>query len=97
MEDNNINPRRVDEIVELIMAHEHDAVIDAGATSFVALAQYMITNQIPALFHELGRTRAVHVPIVGGPAFLETLQGFRSLVSQFPNPCRIPFRDQRNF
>lgn len=89
MEDNNINPRRFDEIVELIMAHEHDAVIDAGATSFVALAHYMITNQIPALFHELGRSLVIHVPIVGGPAFLDTLQGFHALVSQFPEPCRI--------
>ena len=89
MEDNNINPRRFDEIVELIMAHEHDAVIDAGATSFVALAHYMITNQIPALFHELERTLVVHVPVVGGPAFLDTLKGFHDLVRQFPDPCRI--------
>ena len=49
------------------MAHEHDAVIDAGATSFVALAHYMITNQIPALFHELGRTLVVHVPSSADP------------------------------
>jgi hypothetical protein len=90
-------PGRFDEIVELITAHEHDAAIDAGATSFVALAHYMITNQIPALFHELERTRVVRVPIVGGPAFLDTLQGFHGLVSQFPDRCRFPFRDQRNF
>lgn len=89
MQDNNINSRRFDEIVELVMAQQRDAVIDSGATSFVALAHYMITNQIPALFHELGRSLVLHVSVVGGPAFLDTLQGFNALVSQFPDPCRF--------
>src|SRR4051794_1715904 len=38
MQDNNINPRRFDEVVELVMARPQDAVIDNGASSFVALA-----------------------------------------------------------
>lgn len=89
MEEMNINPGRFDKVVELVMSNPHDAVIDAGATSFVALAHYMISNQIPALFHELGRKLVLHVPVVGGPAFLDTLQGFHALVSQFPDTARI--------
>lgn len=89
MQDNNINPRRFDEIVELVMAEPRDAVIDSGATSFVALAHYMITNQIPTLFHELGRSLVLHVTVVGGPAFVDTMQGFNALISQFPDPCRF--------
>jgi hypothetical protein len=75
MDDNNINPRRFDEfdeIVELIMVLEHDAVIDAGATSFLALAHYMITNQIQALFHELERTPYSTFPSSAGPHFSHT-------------------------
>jgi len=50
LEDNNINLRRFDEIFELIMAHEHDAVIDAGATSFLALAHYMTRTRSQRCF-----------------------------------------------
>jgi hypothetical protein len=89
LQDDAINPRCFDEVIELIMAEQRDAVIDNGASSFVPLAHYLLTNQIPALLDELGRSLVLHVLITGGPAILDTLHGLHALVRQFPEPCRF--------
>lgn len=89
MQDDTINPRRFDEVVELIMAEPRHAVVDNGASSFVPLAHYLLSTGIPALLDELGRELVLHVLITGGPAILDTLHGFKELVRHFPVPCRF--------
>jgi hypothetical protein len=84
-----IDPRRFDEVIELIMAGERDVVIDNGASSFVALAHYMLTTQIPELLQENGRELVLHVSVVGGPSARDTLHGLKALVGQFPDPCKF--------
>lgn len=89
LENEEINPRRFDEMMELVMSQSQDAVIDNGASSFVPLAHYLLSNETPALLQELGRTLVLHVVITGGPATLDTLHGFSELVRQFPEPSRF--------
>jgi hypothetical protein len=84
MENDEINPRKFDELIEIIAATEGDVVIDNGASSFVPLSHYLISNQVPALLAEMGRQLVVHVVITGGQALLDTVSGFAQLVSQFP-------------
>jgi hypothetical protein len=79
-----INPRSFDTLVEMIASSTNDVIIDNGASSFVPLSHYLISNQVPALLAEMGHELVVHTVITGGQAFLDTMGGFSQLVSQFP-------------
>lgn len=84
MEGDEINSRNFDSLVELIARSKDDVVIDNGASSFVQLSHYLISNQVPALFAEMGHQLVVHTVITGGQALLDTVSGFAQLVTQFP-------------
>ena len=85
MQGDEINPRNFDALVELIAPSEHDVIIDNGASSFVPLAHYLISNLVPALLVEIGHTLIVHTVITGGQALLDTVSGFAQIITQFPS------------
>lgn len=85
MQGDEINPRNFDALVELIAPSKHDVIIDNGASSFVPLAHYLISNQVPALLVEMGHTLIVHTVITGGQALLDTVSGFAQIITQFPS------------
>lgn len=85
LQDEEIDPRSFDQLVELISQAKGDVVIDNGASSFVPLSAYLITNQVPALLHEMKHQLVVHTVITGGQAQSDTLHGFTQLVKQFPS------------
>ena len=89
MDGDEINSRNFDSLVELIAPSKDDVVIDNGASSFVPLSHYLVTNQVPALLHEMGHELVVHTVITGGQALVDTLSGFAQLASQFP--AEAPF------
>ena len=84
MQGDEINPRNFDTLVELIAPSKDDVIIDNGASSFVPLAHYLISNQVPTLLVEMGHTLVVHTVVTGGQALLDTISGFAQLISQFP-------------
>lgn len=84
MEADEIDPRSFDTLVELIAASKGDVIIDNGASSFVPLSHFLISNQVPALLTEMGHELVVHTVVTGGQALLDTVSGFSQLVSQFP-------------
>ena len=85
MEDDEINPRSFDTLVEMIAAAKGDVIIDNGASSFVPLSHFLISNQVPALLVEMDRQLVVHTVITGSQALLDTVSGFAQLASQFPD------------
>lgn len=89
MEEEEINPRGFDALIDLVAQAQGDAIIDNGASSFVPLSHYLISNQIPALLAELDHLLVVHTVITGGQALLDTISGFAHLVSQFPPETRF--------
>jgi hypothetical protein len=82
-----INTRNFDALIEMIASTENDVIIDNGASSFVPLSHYLISNQVPALLQEMGRELVVHTIITGGQALLDTVSGFAQLATQFPGEC----------
>lgn len=84
MEADEIDPRSFDTLVELIAASRGDVIIDNGASSFVPLSHFLVSNQVPALLTEMGHELVVHTVVTGGQALLDTVSGFSQLVSQFP-------------
>lgn len=87
MEGEDIAPRRFDQLVEVIAGttDQEDVIIDNGASSFVPLSSYLITNDVPALLHRMGHQLVVHTVITGGQALVDTVHGFAQLVKQFPD------------
>jgi len=84
MDGDEINPRHFDSLVELIAPSTVDVIIDNGASSFVPLSHYLISNQVPALLQEMGHELVVHTVITGSQALTDTVNGFAQLATQFP-------------
>ncbi|MFU8797096.1 MAG: conjugal transfer protein TraL [Gammaproteobacteria bacterium] len=89
MNDDEINPRNFDTLVELIAHSKDDVVIDNGASSFVPLTHYLITNQVPNLLQEMGHEMIVHTVITGSQALLDTISGFAQLAKQFSKEAKF--------
>ncbi len=84
IEGDEINPRNFDAMVEVIAQSKNDVIIDNGASSFVPMSHYLISNQVPALLAEMGFDLIIHTVVTGGQALLDTINGFAHLTSQFP-------------
>ncbi|MBY0243105.1 MAG: conjugal transfer protein TraL [Burkholderiaceae bacterium] len=84
MEDNEINTRNFDALIETLAPLTDTAIIDNGATSFVPLSHYLVSNQVPALLAEMGHELVIHTVITGGQAMLDTVSGFVDLALHFP-------------
>jgi CobQ/CobB/MinD/ParA nucleotide binding domain len=84
MEAEEINPRSFDSLIEMIATAKDDVIIDNGASSFVPLSHFLISNQVPALLLEMGHELVIHTVITGGQALLDTVSGFSQLATQFP-------------
>lgn len=87
MDGDEINTRNFDALIELIAQTDGDVIIDNGASSFVPLSHYLISNQVPALLQDMGHEMVVHTVVTGGQALKDTVNGFTQLASQFPEEC----------
>ena len=65
MQGDEIQTRNFDTLVELIAPSKDDVIIDNGASSFVPLTHYLISNQVPALLQDMGHEMVVHTVITG--------------------------------
>lgn len=83
MDGDEINSRNFDSLVEKIAGAESDVIIDNGASSFVPLSHYLLSNQVPALLQEMGHELIVHTVITGSQALYDTLTGFTQLITNF--------------
>ena len=84
MDGDEINPRRFDAMVEIIASSEQDVIIDNGASAFIPMTHYLISNRVPALLAGMGHELVLHTVVTGGQALLDTVNGFGQLAGQFP-------------
>ena len=91
MEGREINPRRFDLLVEKISnaAPDQHVIIDNGASSFLPLADYMISYDVPGLLKEMGHEICLHSVITGGQGQDDTLQGLLELLKNFSLPIAV--------
>ena len=84
LQNDEINTRNFDMLIELIAESPEEAIIiDNGASTFVPLSHYLLSNDIPALLTEMGCELFIHSVITGGQAQLDTVSGFAQLAKQF--------------
>jgi len=89
MSGDEIDPRKFDDLIELIAKAKSDVIIDNGASTFVSMSHYLISNQIPALLLDMGHELVIHTVITGSQALLDTLNGFVHLIKQFPKEAQF--------
>lgn len=89
LEGDEINSRHFDSLVDLIAISKDDVIVDNGASSFVPLTHYLLSNQVPQLLHEMGHQVLVHTVITGGQALLDTVNGFNHVAGQFPDIAKF--------
>lgn len=83
LEGDEINTRNFDALVEQISRAKEDIIIDNGASSFVPLSHYLISNKVPLLLKEMGHPFVIHTVVTGGQALLDTTNGLNSLALNF--------------
>lgn len=89
LENEEINPRKFDEIIELIAGSKGDTVIDNGASSFIALSTYIKEMGIPEIIQGLGHELIIHTVITGGQAFNDTLVGFAQIANHLSGQAKF--------
>lgn len=85
MDGDEINTRKFDELIEWVSTATGDMVIDNGASSFIPLSSYLVSNDVPALIQSMGHKLVVHTVITGGQAHTETISGLETLLKFFPS------------
>lgn len=89
LEGNTIVEEKFDALTLRIFDEHSNFVIDNGASSFVALNNYMIENDIASMIADHGKQVVIHAVIAGGSALDETMTGFADLVEQMPEQVQI--------
>ena len=92
MDGRDINPRRFDLLVERIAsagAESDHVIVDNGASSFLPLADYMLSYDVPGLLAEMGHELWLHSVITGGQGQDDTLAGLLSLLENFAAPVVV--------
>ena len=89
IEGDEIKTRNFDMMIELIAGSENDVIIDNGASSFVPLSHYLISNKVPELLKEMGHELIIHTVVTGGQSLMDTVSGFSQLISQFPDEAQF--------
>ncbi|AWK88635.1 conjugal transfer protein TraL [Azospirillum thermophilum] len=89
LQGNQINTRRFDEMMELLMSSDTSVVVDNGAASFLPLTSYMLENGVADLLAASGRQLVVHTVVTGGQAIMDTLTGFDQLARQLPDTAQM--------
>ncbi|MBO4576720.1 MAG: conjugal transfer protein TraL [Neisseriaceae bacterium] len=86
-EDNNINRREFDTLVEKLLGNgDNIAVIDNGSASCNPLMSYAIENDMISLLGSNGVEVFFHIPLYGGDALIDTLNGLNAIITQLPVP-----------
>jgi hypothetical protein len=85
----SIDERKFDELMEQIVSEDASFVIDNGASSFIALSNYIIENDAISVMIESGKKVVIHTVVTGGQAMKDTLRGFSQLAAQLPAEARL--------
>ena len=85
-EQNDINRREFDTLVERLLSDDNGiAVVDNGAATFIPLMSYFMENDLVSLLAESGVELIFHIPLYGGDALQDTLQGLSATLEQLSN------------
>ncbi|WP_432784833.1 Protein TraL [Oligella sp. MSHR50489EDL] len=88
-ENKNIDKSKFDDLIEILDKYnaEEIVVIDNGASSFVPFRSYIKDSDILNFIkNEMNYKVIIHVPIVGGQAQQDTVDGCKEILADLNNP-----------
>lgn len=88
-EDMNIDRSRFDALIEAMLEHEGDCVVDNGSSSFLPMMSYMLENNVIDILRDAGKTVVIHSVLIGGLGIEETTRGILSLLKAKAAPLVI--------
>lgn len=69
-------------------------LVDTGSGDFLAINGYMIQNEIPAVFNELGKKLIIHVPLNFNQAKADTMKCLVGLLSNHPSTTVVIWENE---
>ena len=84
-----VNPRAFDALLNGIAQETSDFIVDSGASSFLALTDYLLETRAIEALVEIGKEIHLHTVITGGQALRDTLKGFDSLARHAPPEAKL--------
>lgn len=88
-DDGNIDTRRFDDLYEITLNHPGPTVVDFGSSSFIPFTAYSCENDLFSTIQEYGRKLVLHVPVVGGQAANDTMDGLEHLLKTQNGPVVV--------
>lgn len=80
-ENQDVDSRAFDALIEKLITHEGCAVVDNGASTFIPMAAYLADNGVVELLKESGKTVYIHTVLTGGQAMDDTVNGLIALLN----------------
>lgn len=71
---------KFDRLVERLIEHPGDSVIDTGGASYLPILGYLARNDVFPLLQSHGKRVLIHAPIVGGIGLEPSLRGLSALL-----------------
>ena len=90
-EEQKINERNFDKMIELFYNNTDTTfIVDNGATSFLPLISYLVDNNIMEMLEDKFNI-IIHIPITGGQAQDDTLNGMSYIIDTFKSHKKVKF------
>ena len=89
LENDQINNRKFDGLVEMITGHDSDCVVDNGAASFIPLTAYLEENKLLEHLADNNITTYIHVVITGGQSQDDTVRGLDYVIENFGDSVKV--------
>lgn len=83
-QDKGIDRSQFDTLIDKLLSHDGNCVIDNGSSSFLPILAYMMENQVVQFLQEEGHKVYIHVVVVGGAGLNETMAGVDMLLANQP-------------
>ncbi|MCU6502297.1 hypothetical protein LPN04_31330 [Rugamonas sp. A1-17] len=88
-DDMNIDKSRFDALMDIMLEHEGDCLVDNGSSSFLPMMAYILENNVIDFLQEAGKTVVIHSVLIGGLGLEETTRGVSSLLQSQVAPIVI--------
>ncbi|WP_373533444.1 ArsA-related P-loop ATPase [Vampirovibrio sp.] len=89
MDGNELNPRKFDQMMTLLIEQDSHFIIDNGAASFLPLSNYLLENDVINLLSDNSKEVYIHTLISGSQGLRDTLTGFSKLAEHLPEKANL--------
>ena len=85
----HVNRSRYDDLMEKMIEHTGDSVVDNGSSSYLAVVSYLLENHCFEYLRECGKQVIVHAVLVGGAGMDETIRALDSILGLLKVPVVV--------